>query len=309
MTDADYALQNVKGIKKSFDNACQAKLEEYKDNRIIEFYDTTEVFEIYTSTEGLNGSRELSNLETPPSLKLEDGYSITIREKRFGGSIVIPENVYRRDGKDNTVKVESYLSRQRDQLLKDNVNLLLTRAFAMINEAFDSGSDYLAPDGVEVCGTHNWKSGGSFDNSTTDILDDVAIDNALEYAGAFTSPDGKPMPLNFDTIIVKKGSAAERTARKLFAFGISPTKVADINIYEGEFTIISTPYITAANKTHWFMRDSSQANSLAVGIGNYPTMREPIRESNEAIRSNVTGFWKQGVINMPYDFYGSDGTT
>lgn len=306
---ADFAEQRVKGIKKSFDNAIRNKIEEYKDNRIIAFYDTTEVFELFTSTEGMTGAKELGEFETPPVLSLEDGYSITVEEKRFGGAILLPESTYRRESKDNTMKVDAYIKRQRNQLLKTNAHLFLTNAFLMLNEAFDSTSDYLAPDGVEVCGSHTWKSGGTFDNSDTQALDSAAVDSALEYAGAFTDPSGKEMPLNFDTIIVKKGSAAHRMAVKLFAVGITPTAVADINIYEGEFTIIATPYITSANKTKWFMRDSSLENSLAVGIGEYPTLREPIRESNEAIRSNVTGFWKQGVINMPFDWYGSDGTT
>lgn len=306
---ADYALQRVKGIKKSFDNAIKNKIEEYKDNRIIEFYDTVEVFEIFTSTEGMTGAKELGELETPPTLKLEDGYSITITEKRFGGSVLLPESTYRREVKDNTLKVDAYIKRQRNQLLKTNTHLFLTNAFLMLNESHDSGSDYLAPDGVEITGAHTWASGGTFDNSATEALDSDAVDTALEYAGAFTDPSGKEMPLDFDTIIVKKGSAAHRQAIRLFAKGIVPTKVADINIYEGEFTIIATPYITTANKLKWWMRSSRLDNSLAVGIGELPTMREPLRESNEAIRSNVTGFWKQGVINMPFDYYGSDGTT
>ena len=306
---ADYALQRVKGIKKSFDNAIKNIIEEYKDNRIIKFYDTAEVFEIFTSTEGMTGAKELGELETPPTLKLEDGYSITITEKRFGGSILLPESTYRREVKDNTLKVDAYIKRERNQLLKTVTHKFLTNAFLMLNESFDSSSDFLAPDGVEVCGSHTWNSGGTFDNSDTQALDSAAVDTALEYAGAFTDPSGKEMPIDFDTIIVKKGSAAHRQAVKLFAKGITPTTVADINIYEGEFTIIATPYITTANKTKWWMRSSREDNSLAVGIGEYPTMREPIRESNEAIRSNVTGFWKQGVINMPYDWYGSDGTS
>lgn len=306
----DYAMQAVKGIKKSFDNAVQNKLQEYKLNGVINFYDTSEITEIFTSTEGLSGSTPLSLLETPPTLKLEDGYSISITEGRFGGSMLLPEQVYRRDGRDNTLKVDQYLTRLRNQLLIDNVHLLLTRAFDMLNESFSSGSAHLAPDGVEVCGVHNWRSGGSFTNAGTKALSIEAIDELEEYAGDFTDPGGKPMPLNFSTIVVKKGSQAYREAIRLFAKGITPTSVNDINIYEGTYNIVATPYITTANKNKWWALDLSRYGSpLAVGVGEYPTMRDPIRESNEAIRSNVTGFWKQGVINMPFQIWGSDGTT
>jgi len=309
MFTTDMALQRVKGIKKSFDNGIQKGLEPYLDNRAIKFYQTSEISEIFTSTESMGDVDELGETETPGSLKLEDGYSVTITEKRFGGAIILPESVYRRESMDRTWKVDEFLRRQRDKLLKKSLNKMLVNAFAFYNEAFSSGSVYLAPDAVEICGVHAWKSGGTFTNKATAVLDSDAVDGAFEYAGAFTDPSGVPMPLNFDTIIVKKGSDNERTAIRLFAKGINPTAVGDINVYEGMLTIVATPYITTANKNYWFMRDSSQENSLGVGIGEYPTMREPMKLENEAIRANCTGFWKQGVINMPFDIYGSNGTT
>ncbi len=310
MNSAYYeATQAVKGIKKSFDNALRNKIKEYMGMGFINFYNTSEVSEIFSSTEGLDGSKELGELETPPSLALDEGYKVTITEKRFGGAIVVPEKVYRRDGQDRTWKVDQYLKRQRNQLLLDSVNLLCTRAHLMLNEAHSSSSDYLAPDGVEVCGAHTWNSGGTFDNSTTGLLTSSAVDTAEEYAGDFVDPAGKPMPLNFSHIIVKKGTANHREAIRLFAKEIKPTAVADINIYEGMYTIVETPYITTANKNYWFMADlRTQTSPLAVGIGEYPTLREPIKERDESIRSNCTGFWKQGVINMPYQYYGGDGT-
>lgn len=309
MTSADYVLQASKGIKMSFDNGIKANLKKYIDQQAIKFYETAEISEIFTSTESMDGAEELGELTTPPSLKLEDGYSVTISEKRFGGAIIVPEKVYRRDGRDSTLKVDTFLMRQRDKLMKTNVNLLLTRAFQMYNEAFDNQSDYLSPDSVEICGSHSWSSGGTFDNGVTNGLDSDEIDTAWEYAGNFTDPAGITMPLNWDCIIVKKGSANEREAIRLFAKEIKPTAVNDINIYEGTMMIISTPYITYTNRNYWFLLDKMQDHPLGVGVGEYPTMREPIKLENEAIRTNVTGFWKQGVVNMPFALYGSDGTT
>jgi hypothetical protein len=310
MTSADYALQAVKGIKKSFDNAMKGKIEAYMKQGCIQFYNTSEVSEIFTSTEGLTGVEELGELTTPPSLALEDGYSVTLSEKRFGGAIVVPEKVYRRDGADATLKVDLFLQRQRNQLLKSNTQKLMTNAFLMLNEAFTSTSVYLAPDAVEVCGSHSWVSGGTFDNAVTDSLDTDSYDTAWEYAGAMTDPAGKEMPLNWTQIVVKKGSAAHREAIRMFAKEIKPTAINDINIYEGELTVVETPYITTTNKLNWFLLDlSTDVSPLAVGIGELPTMRDPIKESNEALRSNCTGFWKQGVNNMPYQIYGSTGAT
>jgi predicted RNase H-like nuclease (RuvC/YqgF family) len=63
MDSSAYALQAVKGIKFSFDNAVKNKLQEYMEQGVIKFYQTSEITEIYTSTEGLNGSKELAELE------------------------------------------------------------------------------------------------------------------------------------------------------------------------------------------------------------------------------------------------------
>jgi len=310
MTSSDYTLQAVKGIKKSFDNACKNKIEGYMKQGYIQFYNTSEVSEIYTSTEGMTGVTELGELGTPPSSALEDGYSVTIKEKRFGGALIVPEKVYRRDGADSTWKVDQYLKRQRNQLLKTSVQKLITDAHLMLNEAFDSTSAYLAPDSVEVCGSHSWASGATFDNAVTPALDTDAMDDAWEYAGAYTDPSGKEDPLNWTHIVVKKGSDAHREAIRLFAKEIKPTQTNDINVYEGELTVVETPYITSTNKNYWFLYDlSKELSPLAVGIGEYPTMREPIKETNEAIRSNVTDFRKQGCLNMPGQIYGSTGTT
>ena len=309
MISTDAAYQRVKGIKKSFDNGVKNKLEQYMDNRVINFYRTSEISEIFTSTESMSGVIELAELQAPPVLTLEDGYSVTITEKRYGAALMLPESVYKREGKDTTWKVDAFLKRQRNKIMKATVKKLLTDAFLMLNEAFDSTSDYLAPDAVELCGTHSWASGTTFSNAVTTALDTDSVDTAFEYAGAFTDPAGIETPLNFDTIVVKKGSAAEREARRLFAEHIAPTAIGDINLYEGSMTIVATPFITTTNKAYWFMLDSSEETALAVGIGQYPMMNEPIVQNNQSILSNVTDFRKQGIINMPYMIYGSDGTT
>lgn len=310
MTSADYALQAVKGIAKVFSNAMENMLDGYMDNRVIKFYTTDEATEIFTSTEGLTGIRELAEEETPDSLALEDGDTITISEDRFGGAIVLPEKVYRRDGKDSTVKVRNYLEKQRNQLLLAAKNKLLNSAFYMLNNAHNSSALTLGPDSVELCGTHTWGTGGTFDNSATAALDADAVDDLEEYGGKFMDPTDtdRPFPHDFDVIIVKKGSANARMAKKLFAFNISPVAVEDINIYQGEKTVIETPYISYTNRNYWFARCSMMENSVALGIGELPTLREPIKQNNEAIRSNCTGFWKRGIINIPHDWYGSDGT-
>lgn len=307
MNIQDYALHASKQIKESFDNGSRVAIEQWQDARIFDIQTTTEVLEEFTSTEGVTGAKKLAELETPGVVSLDEGYTVQLVHERFGEAIVISEQM-QVESRDNTTKILTYLERQRNRALIDLKNLFTTRIHLMLNEAFSSTSAYLSPDGVELCGTHTWNSGGTFVNATTAAFSETAVDAAMEYAGAFTDAAGVPMPLNFDTIIVKKGSAVAKAAKQLFAFGISPVTVATVNIYEGEMTIIETPYITTAAKAYWFLRDSSLENSLYVGITEMPSAKAPIIQDNQSVRTNLTGFWKQGVRNMPFDIYGGNGT-
>ena len=310
MTPQEFALDAVKGIKLSFDNGMTNKLEQYVDNKIVDMYPTDEVFEIFTSTEGMTGSKKLARRETPPVLTLQDGYQVQIQENTFGGAIEVPFEDYKRWQQDSTLKVDQYLMRERNALMNDNTYKFLTEAFTFLNYAFAT-TYYAAPDAAALCDTHTWNTPGAstFANNVTKALSMSAIEDMELYGGRFALADGKEFPLDFDTIIVKKGSQNEREAKKLFAEKINPTAVADINIYQGTKTIVATPYITYANRNYWFARASKMENSLKVGIGMKPTLQDPIRQNNEAIRTNCMGIWKQGIVNMPMDWYGSLGTT
>jgi len=304
----DYAYHAVKGVKESFDLGQAASILEYKDSRIFNFEQTQEWTEIFNATEGLTGAKELADAETPPTLEESEGYQVSLSNKRFGGAIEINETDRMKAG-DSTTMIDKFLERQRNDLIKENTNLFLTNIFVLLNDAFD-GTYYLAPDAAALCGTHTYRStSNTFDNGVTTVFGQDAIDDLEEYGGAFLDANDKPRPISFDTIIVKKGSDAAREAKKLFGFyGMKPTAVADINIYEGEYTLIETPYITAANKKFWFALASGEKNPLYVGISKMPSMNEPIKQNNEAIRSNVTGYYKVGINCLPVGFYGSNGS-
>jgi hypothetical protein len=310
MARGDYTIQAVKGIKESFANGAKAMIDQYKGLGLADIYSTPETFEIFTSNEGLTGAKELSDAETPATSQLEQGYSVQIETKRFGSSITVNERE-QVDGKDNTLKVDEYLREQRDQAIYDNHNLFIRNMHDFYNYAFAT-TKYASPDAVALCASHSWNTPDSdaWDNSTTDALSTDAIDTLEEYGGDFVDAAGKPMPVTFSHIVVKKGSDNARTAKRLFANGINPTQINDINLYEGTYNIIETPYITTANKNYWFALALNGAwkHPLIMGVTEYPTMREPQVLENEAVRSNITGFWKQGIRNLPIGIYGSDGT-
>lgn len=313
MTPADYTLQAVKGIKEVVKNAMSEMLNKFMDNRVINFYVTNEDDEIFTSMEGLTGIEELGDEEVPPSLALEDGYTATFSPGRYGGALVIPEKVYGVDEGDPTTKVDLFLQEQRDQLLLALKNKLLTSAFYMLNNGHNASALTLAPDSVELFGNHTWATGGTFDNSATAALDADAIDDMEQFGGAFYDPTDtdRPFPHNYDIIVVGLGTDNARMAKRLFAYGISPISILDINIYQGSKTIIETPYCFTGSTygNYWAALDSKYRNSLILGINRVPALRDPIKQTNEAIRSNCTAFWKRGIRNVPHEWYGSTGTT
>lgn len=306
MASNNYLLQDVKGIKESFDNSSRIAIMSYAGLSPFMIEETDQYSEIFTSIESISGTRALAENETPDINNLQDGYSVTLSDVRYGNGIEITETDQRKF-KDGSVKVDTYLIRQRDNLLRDIQNNFITGIHGVYNDAF-AGATYTAPDGVALLGSHSWNTSGStaWDNSATAALSSTAVDTAMAFGGAFLDGSGKPFPQTYDTIFVKLGGSASREAKKLFAKEIRPTAVNDVNIYQGEFTIVESPYITSS--TAWFMLDTKRYDiPVYAGIGIMPHLNDPIVQNNQAIRTNATGFWKIGINNMPFNLYGSTG--
>ena len=307
-TASDYVNLAIKGLQEPFKLAVQANLEQYREQEFINFGSSSEYDKIYSSLEGLSGFRKLSEEETPDVKSLQEGWNVTVSAERGGLAMEVTETTMVKAG-DDTTKIDAYLMEQRDQLLKSAVHGLLTDAFAPFNEAFDTTSPlYPAPDGISLCGTHVYKGGETFVNATASAFSETAMDTADEYAGAFTDSKGKPMPLTWTSILVKKGSAVARAAKRLFANEITPTAVGDINVYEGSLRVIETPYITSTNKAYWFLIDSNiMVSPVVLDVVKYPTFSDPIPQDNNSIRSNVTGYWRNGIAVLPVNIYGGKG--
>lgn len=310
MATADHILQAQKGIKKSSDTGAKVGLDKWIKIPIFNVQATDEWASIFTSTEGFSGAKELTEHETPPLNSLGDGYSVTITKKRFGNGYEITEDDQQKLG-DSSTKVDAYLTRQRNKCLRNVLRFFVTELHKFLNYAFET-TYYAAPDTKAlIADDHEWNSGLTFDNKGTAALGSTAVDDLLEQATQIADGAGEEMQVEFDSIVVKKGSAAHRMAVKLFAEHIVPTTVANVNIYEGAMKIYALPNIDYAKKAYWFLFNTSMVdeNPLYAGIGKYPSFTEPKHQDNEAIRQNVTGYWMQGIVNMPYGIMGSNGTT
>lgn len=311
-TIAQYANQSLKGIGEVFNNGMEVDMMAYQAADIFDIRQDSTFTDIYSSTEGITGTQELSPDGTPPVNALQDGFSVTYNARRFGNGINVNETQLLQ-AKDNTVKIDNFLEQESKLLMADvKYNMLTGDAspFNLLNNGFVTTVDS-APDSAAFFGAHTFQSGQTFNNSATAKLSSTAVDAMETYGGAYADASGKEYPLDFDTIIVKKGSDNHREAIRLFAQGISPTQVNDINIYEGSKRIVATPYILSANKDNWYARATQLpvANSLRLKVVQMPKLHDPIMEGNLSVSSKITGYWSTQIVNMPFDWYGSTGAT
>ncbi len=301
MTSQDVAVGAVKGISELFKNSATNKILEYKNVPIFSMKTTSELSEIFTSTEGMSGVKKLAESETPPSLSVGQGASTTLVSETYGGAIEVTRKMMLQ-AKDDTLKVREIVSGlASDLLLANNMNFLSV-IYGMLNDAF-TGATYLTPEAtpVALCTTHTWGSGTTFSNAGTAALSQTAWDAVVKQGGAFVDANGKYMPQTYDTIVVKLGSTASTMAKKQ----ISPAAVSDVNIYQGTVRIIETPGITS--DTAWFALNTKFKSPLYVGITNMPYLDEPIKQKNGSVWTNCFGDFKAGIKNMPFNIYGSTG--
>lgn len=301
------ALAETKAVKKSFDLSIKTVEDQFMNLPYLGVNSTTEWNEIFNSTEDLTGTRQLAELEAPDVSRLEEGFQSSLTPNRFGNSIQVSETEQVKM-QDNTTLVRNFLNKQKNKLLRDIKNKMASDFHAPFNDGH-TGATYTAPDGVKLFGVHSWKTAGAatWDNSSTAALSIAAWDLVEKYGGAFKTAGAKPMPVNFDCVIVKKGGAASRMAIKMFAAGITPTAVGDVNIYEGSVMIYEDPFIDDTD--HWTAFASGFAEEVAIynGINKSATMAAPFIDKNLAVISAVTGFWKTGIVELPVMFYGSTG--
>lgn len=303
------ALAETKAVKRSFDLGTKMTIENFINLPYLGVKTTFEWNEIFNSTEDLIGTRQLSELEAADVNKLEEGFQTSLTPNRFGNAIQVSETEQVKM-KDNTTLVRQFLNRQKNALLRDIKNKMAVDFHLPLNDGF-TGAFHLAPDSVALFGTHSWNTAGAatWDNSATEKLSIAAWDAVEAYGGDFKTAGDKPNPVNFDTVIVKKGGAASRLAIKQFAQFIKPVAIGDINMYEGTVTVIEDPYITDTNAWYAYASNFDDETAIYNGINKAPTMAEPILDKNLAVYSAVTGFWKTGIIELPIMWFGSQGTT
>jgi len=307
----DTTYSEVKGVRKAIDFGTKLAIDDFIALPYLGVERTNEKVKIINSYEGMSGTRKLAKWEEPDTNALQEGYETETERERYGNGFMISEDD-QEDMKDSTILVKEFVAKQARALMIDIKSRLAVDTHAIMNDAI-TGATFTGPDAVALGGTHSWRTSGAstFANNTTAKLTPTAWDDVVAYGGSFKSADGKPDPRNFDTVIVAKGGAASRLALKMFAEGISPVAIGDINLYEGSVKVYQDPYLD--NTNYWYAFDSKRAsmigNSMVTFINKDPVMHEPIVEKNRAVSTSVTGYWKSNIVALPTEWYVSSGTT
>lgn len=319
-TIAEFNSTFSKDIRQTFENMSMEAMKNSAFSRWMNVNDSTEYSASYTSTEGIDLPTILTEQQTLPTSNLGKGYKVTQDSEEYGHNIVITKKA-RVKAKDDTEKLARHVATLRNAAIIGLYTKVEKLAHGLLNDAF-AGATYLAPDGLALCSdAHVWNStGNTFDNKlssgtapTTTVLDSVA-----SYGGAFTDSHWNEMPLNFRTIVCKKGGSAFTKWRQILGLNngqYSPTSISNVNIYVGEYTIIETPYLSSST-AYFFVADTdglvgSDGNSLNPMYLDF--LQRPQIEGDARVKDNLdfvydyTMSFRFGIRNQPFTILGDPG--
>lgn len=317
VTVAEFNTDWSKSIVESFDQQSKDAIRNSAMNMILDISDTTEYTESFNATEAMDLPGYIDESENLKLSATGKGYKVTFDSAEFAHKIKITYPS-RLKAKDSTEKLLEVINREKNNAIITMQIFLETETHKLLNEAFSS-TNYLAPDGLSICNdAHVWNSTGTtFDNklSAGTALSNTVVDAVEAYAGAFKDAQGNPMPLKFNKIVVKKGGAAATAAKRLFGVPnaqgqYSPTSVGAIDIYNGFYTIIETPYLTSGT-AYFFIADHEmlgQSNPLFCNFIERPKIQGAMEEKdNLDWIMKVAGSFKFGCRSLPFTILGDPG--
>jgi len=305
----EFANHLDKAVKKSFDNYSKDAFNKKKYPLFLHVYDTTEYEEGFTSDEGVERMGELTEDGEIKQLKELEGYKVSLVSKERGASIKISKKMILRS-KDTTTLLKKYVAGVIRKLNLSAHKQIEVDAHDILNNAFTTT---LAPDLNPMIGSHTFKNNGAtFDNQITGnpLFGATAWDLVKSYGGDFEDANGDKWMIDFNTVVVKAGSANERAARRLFphAKRTSPATDGNINIYEmDDVRLIATPHLKSS--TAWFATDSNfeGERSAVLKFVQRPQIEPQVIVNNGSREYPIISSYEAGLVNLPIDWVGSLG--
>lgn len=168
---------------------------------------------------------------------------------------------------------------------------------------------YKCPDTKPVLADdHAYANGVTFDNTVAvagTAYGEAVLDALRAYESGMTGSDGADVTVDFDTVLVAKGSANEKEAWKIHKReGTSPTTVAGINIYEGTMTVKS---IRGMKSDMIVFIDSSKERIVKLHYVEAIKGYAPVWGVNNAMSVTYEGDMGWGISDIPLGLAGVAG--
>lgn len=311
-----------KNVRIAFDNWFNQMLDNTIYNKLFAVNDTNERVEKFQSSNSVSLAKKMSGeSQNAPTSQLDKGWTAVFSGDSRKNQIITSWEV-RLAMKDDTLVIDTYLAREQAKVL-DGFNVTINQVVHdYFNYAFTgwpTGTEFLAPDlepFISAAHKRSPTNPTTFSNLLpASVIDETQISLLHKRGGSFKDPNGIPMPLRFDTLVVALGSDREREAKKIFGnYGgqYSPTTIGNVNIYQGDsMKMISTPYL-ADPKMYFFvdsryLGDSIYGNPLFLHFEKRPWMVWAIYEDPNNFDYIYKFGWhrKSGIRNIPFARCGS----
>lgn len=328
MNSQQFIYHQRKDIIDSFDNASRESVMNRAFSKIVNVANTNTFEESFTSIEGMEVAEKMNEGSNYPTKQYGEGYLTSLTKEKYGNKLKITDHMLKKAG-DSTQAMREVV-RVRNKLLKSfydkieiDVHKLYSYAFATTFNSTWEGKALIE----DSTNAHTWNTSTSYsfsneiESATTRNLplNDTAVEELEKLAGWVRDSVGNPIVVMCDTIVVKRGSSAAKKAKQIFANDINPVTVGDINIYNGQYRIIETPWLTnddtiSYSDTAYYAFDSRMMDDefpLTIRMLQTPKLNENFGvkiEDNGDVSLSGDVWYDYGIINTPYCFYWSKGT-
>lgn len=309
----------TKETKELFDNSVEVQNNRQAYSLVVDAIDTTEINEKFVSTVRFANPSKTGEGQAVGASDSYTGFTTIISPLDKTTDSITYSFEYEQGKRDDTQKILQEYNADARSMMWGMYNDINVEFFGLLNDGFTTT---LAPDGELLFSTtHIFTAdlpatgNNVFDNLLPAVAPSLdVIADVEQRAGAFKDVGGRPMPLNPRIILVKKGGKAYREFKKiLFPDRYSPialTGANGVNIYEGEYKLIETPYITS-NTAYYFMEDYNNSvlkNPLYLAFHQRPTIYG-MDDYVDTLTHKITyvSYYKVGVRNIPIGLYGSVG--
>lgn len=312
LTIGEFNADFAKSIKEHFDNQSWEAVVNSAYSKIFDVSDTTEYTASYISTEGVDLPDYFDEGEPLKNSSIGKGYKVTYDSAEFGHKMAITKKARLKVG-DSTEKVAEIANKQKNAAIIAMNTFLEKEMCALLDYTNASNASYkiLSPDLKPLASaTHTWNSTGTtFDNDFgTDPIDIDHAADVVSYGASFVDSHGTAMPLNFNTIFVKKGGTASRQARSVYSsrnaqWQYQVTSIGDINLYAGEVNVVEIPWMSSGND-YVYMADiegMNIENPLFCEFVQRPQAEGVFKENdNLTWEMPYSASFKYGVKNLPF---------